>query len=142
MIDNILSSEIYQVLEKSLNAASIQHQLISNNIANVDTPGFKRSEVIFQSKLDAIINTADKSYLPLSVTHQKHIPITPNMTIDDIQPEVITKTETSMRNDKNNVDIDSEMTKLAENTAYYSTVAELTSLQLGMLQNVITDGRR
>ena len=62
--------------------------------------------------------------------------------ITEVEPEIVTKTETSLRNDKNNVDIDSEMTQLAENTAYYSTIAQLTSLKLGMLQNVVTDGRR
>jgi len=142
MIDGILSSEIYQVLEKSLNAASLQHQLISNNIANVDTPGYKRSEVVFQSKLDALLNQTEKTYLPLKITHQNHIPIVPNISIDEIDPEIVLKNETSMRNDKNNVDIDFEMSKMAENTAYYSTLAQLTTLKLGMLQSVISDGRR
>ena len=142
MIDSILSSEIYQVLEKALNASSMQHQVISNNIANVDTPGYKRSEVVFQSKLDSILNQQNKTYLPLSLTHPNHIPIVPNLKISDIDPEIVTRTETSLRSDKNNVDIDFEMAKMAENTAYYSAISQLTSLKLGMLQNVISDGRR
>ncbi len=138
MIDNILSSEIYQVLEKSLNASSLQHRMTSNNIANVDTPGYKRSEVVFQSKLNEVLNGTNKTYLPLKITNEKHIPITPYMTVEDVNPEIVTKNETSMRNDKNNVDIDSEMAMMAENTAYYSTLSKLTSLKLNMLKSVIT----
>jgi flagellar basal-body rod protein FlgB len=142
MIDGIFGSEIYQVLEKSLNAASLQHQLISNNIANVDTPGYKKSEVVFQSKLDEVLSAKDKDYLPLMVTNKNHIPAVPNLTVDDINPEIVTNTETSLRTDENNVDIDSEMSKMADNTSYYASLAHLVSLKLGMLQSVVTDGRK
>lgn len=142
MIDGIFSSEIYKVLEKSLNAASMQHQMISNNISNVDTPGYKRSEVVFQSKLNEVLGFKDKVFLPLAVTHQNHISVSPNITINDINPEIIVNNETSLRTDDNNVDIDVEMSKLAENTAYYSSLAQLTSLKLSGLQSVISDGRK
>jgi len=137
VIDGIISSEIYQILEKSLNASSLQQQMTSNNIANVNTPGYKRSEVVFQSKLDQVLNGAEKSYLPLAVTNKNHISFMPQMTIESVNPEIITNTETSSRNDGNNVDIDIEMSKMAENTAYYSTLAQLTSMKLGMLRDVI-----
>jgi flagellar basal-body rod protein FlgB len=142
MIDGIFASEIYQVLEKSLNAASLQHQMISNNISNVDTPGFKRSEVVFQSKLNEVLGFKEAAYLPLTVTDKNHIPIVPNLTINDINPEIVVNNETSLRTDDNNVDIDFEMSKLAENTAYYSSLAQLTSLKLANLQSVISDGRK
>lgn len=137
MVDGIISSEIYQILEKSLNAASMQQQMTSNNIANVNTPGFKRSEVVFQSKLDQVLNGTEKGFLPLTVTNKNHIPLTQHMTLDTVNPEIITNNETSMRNDGNNVDIDSEMAKMAENTALYSSLAQLTSMKLGMLSAVI-----
>jgi flagellar basal-body rod protein FlgB len=142
MINGFFSSEIYQILEKSLNAAAQQHKLISNNIANVETPGFKTSEVVFQSKLREILDSKEKDYLPLKVTHPNHIPIIPDLKIEDIEPEIITRTETTSRNDGNNVDIDLEMSKLAENTTYYSTIAQLMTLKLSTLKDVITEGRR
>ncbi|MFP4465467.1 MAG: flagellar basal body rod protein FlgB [Candidatus Goldiibacteriota bacterium] len=142
MIDGIFSSEIYQILEKSLSAASMQHKMVANNIANAETPGYKRSEVVFQNKLAEILDDSAKNYLPLNITNSRHIPIMPNMNISDLEPEIVTRTETSLRTDKNNVDIDSEMSKLAENTASYSTLARLTSLKLGMLKTAITEGRR
>jgi flagellar basal-body rod protein FlgB len=143
MIDAIISaSEAYQILEKSLNAASTQHKMISNNIANVDTPGFKGSEVVFQSKLQQVLNNREKSYLQLNVTHPNHIPLTPELSITELQPEVMTRTESTARNDGNNVDIDAEMARLAENTVYYTTVAQLLTGKLNTLRSVINDGRR
>jgi flagellar basal-body rod protein FlgB len=141
MIDGIFSSEIYQVLEKSLSAAAMQHQMISNNISNIDTPGYKRAEVVFQSKLQEALGMRDRDYLPLMITHKNHIPVVPNLTVSDVNPEITVNNETSLRPDGNNVDIDSEMSKMAENTAYYSTIAQLTSLKIGNLLSVITDGR-
>lgn len=143
MIDAILaSSEAYQILEKALNASSLQHKMISNNIANVDTPGFKSTEVAFQSKLREVLNNQGKSYLPLKVTHPNHIPLTPDISVSEVEPEIITRTETTGRNDGNNVDIDMEMARLAENTAYYTSAAQLLSGKIGLLRSVISDGRR
>jgi flagellar basal-body rod protein FlgB len=141
MLDGILSGEIYQVLDKAMNAAAMQQQMISNNIANVDTPGYKRSEVVFQSKLDALISGKDKTFLPLTVTDKNHIPLVKEMSLSTVEPEIITNTETSLRNDGNNVDIDSEMAKMAENTTYYASMAQLTSAKISTLLHVITDGK-
>jgi flagellar basal-body rod protein FlgB len=139
MLDGIFSSEVYQILEKSLNASALQQKLISNNIANVDTPGFKRSEVVFQSKLNEILDKKELSYLPLTVTNERHIPVAAETSIQELQPEVVTNSETSLRQDDNNVDIDFEMSKLAENTTNYSTLAQLMSMKIGMLKTAISD---
>lgn len=142
MIDGILSGELYKVLEKALNASSMQQRAIGNNIANVNTPGFKASEVVFQNKLDRVINSREADYLPIKTTHEKHIPIEEVMTLDMIRPEIITRNETAMRNDDNNVDIDAEMAKMAENTAYYSALAQITSAKLEGLRRAISEGRQ
>lgn len=142
MLEGIFSSEVYQVLEKSLNASSLQHKLISNNIANVNTPGFKRSEVVFQSKLSEVLDKKDKEFLPLAVTNLKHIPSGTDFTLAQLQPEIVTNAETSLRTDENNVDIDFEMAKMAENTTTYSTVAQLMSMKLSGLKTAISEGGR
>jgi len=143
MIDSIIAgSDTFQILEKALNASAMQHKMISNNIANVDTPGYKGSEVVFQSKLQEALNNMDKSYLPLTITNPKHISIAPEMTLKDVEPTVVTRTETTSRNDGNNVDIDTEMARLAENTTYYASLAQLMTLKLSNLKSVILEGRR
>jgi flagellar basal-body rod protein FlgB len=93
--------------------------------------------VVFKSKLDAIISGKETNYLPLMVTDKNHIPLVEDMSLSKLEPQVVTNTETTSRNDGNNVDIDNEMAQMAENTAYYSALAQLTSDKLSLLQTAI-----
>lgn len=111
--------------------------MIANNIANVDTPNFKRSEVKFEDILkDAINGTKLRGY----VTNPKHIPIGPPA-IDSIQPEIIQVNDTSMRLDGNNVDIDAEMANLAKNQLYYYALVQRVSGELNSIMTAVKDGR-
>ena len=70
----IRSSLIFQfltltILKKALNAASLRHQVISDNVANVNTPGFKRSDVTFQQELREALTHPPNS-LSLNTTMQ------------------------------------------------------------------------
>ena len=47
MIEKITQSPLVNVLSQALNASNMRNNVISNNIANVNTPGFKKSEVVF-----------------------------------------------------------------------------------------------
>lgn len=94
------------ILAKGLQAAWMRNDALANNIANVDTPGYKRSDVAFeellQSALDGDISEINPSQL---------------------QPYTYTdKAELSYRLDGNNVDIDTEMAELAKNQIRYNTM--------------------
>jgi flagellar basal-body rod protein FlgB len=139
MVDPISMSETLQVLRKSLDSLAVRHDAIATNLANIDTPQFKRLEVTFQEKLQAAVDKAH--YVsPLMRTHPKHYPIQSPVDLMNFQPDVRTVTETSGRNDGNNVDIDMESAKLAENTAHYNAVADVTSRYLTSLRRAITGG--
>lgn len=56
MLRQLLGSSQVSVLEQALSAASLRQKVISNNIANVNTPGFKKSNVIFEDLLQEAIN--------------------------------------------------------------------------------------
>ena len=56
MVNPITFIDPMAVLQKSLDALATQHEVIANNLANLDTPQFKRSVVSFQDKLKAAIN--------------------------------------------------------------------------------------
>jgi len=124
-----LDNPVFKILEKGLDAASLRQKVLANNIANVDTPGFKRSDVNFE----AVFNEALNNELPLKRTSPKHLPGVSTGKGDIIQVD----NSTTMRNDNNNVDIDREMTNVAENTLYYNGVARALSSQLEMLRTVI-----
>ena len=97
---SLVSSPHAVLLEQVITAASMRHKVIANNIANVNTPGFKRSEVRFEEILHDAISTGQKK-LPMSVTHAQHL--LPVHQTKPLTPHTIN--ETSMRTDGNNVDV-------------------------------------
>ncbi|MDD3840428.1 MAG: flagellar basal body rod protein FlgB [Clostridia bacterium] len=122
-------------MEKAMDVLSMRNQIINNNIANVDTPGFKRSGVVFEELLDENIMK-----LKGKVTRDQHIPIG-KKGLDQIQPIINKQNKTRMRMDGNNVDIDYEMAELAKNTLQYNSVSTQISRQLRKIKTAITGGR-
>jgi flagellar basal-body rod protein FlgB len=143
MINRLISNEMMDLVHKSLDAAALQHKAISNNLANVDTPGFKRSEVVFRDKLKKAIDAkkAASQDLDLARTDARHIGLHASDGLSEINPEVILQNQTSLRNDQNNVDIDLEMAKLAQNTVVYQALAQITQSQFAELKNAIREGK-
>lgn len=125
------------VLSSAVNAAWLRNQVISNNIANVDTPGFKRSIVRFEDILaDALSGKSFAGY----VTNPRHIPIG-NENVENLQPVVEKVDGTSYRMDGNNVDIDNEMAQLAKNNVWYDALITRISGEFNGIRDVINSGR-
>ncbi len=108
------------VLSKALDALSLRHEVTANNIANVNTPGFKAKSVRFEDQLKAAISRGD----PGSCR--------PTIEEDPLQ----------VRLDGGSVDIDLEMARLAETQVGYSAVSRLVSERFSLLKYVISEGRR
>ena len=121
-----LNGPVLNVLQKGLEASSMRQQVLSNNIANIDTPSFKRSDVDFQTVLGTVLGEKSGA-LSLKLTAQKHLP-----GLADVGGSaIVTDQSTSLRNDGNNVDVDKEMTNVAENGLYYNSLTSAISSQLG-----------
>lgn len=114
------------LLEKGLNASWLRNEVISNNIANADTPGFKTSEVKFESLMADALGSGEDG-LALKTSDERHISGTA-AGVDEVEPSVVTDRSTSAGLDENNVDIESEMVALAKNSIeYYSLVSKVNS---------------
>lgn len=127
-----LDGPVLNVLQKGLDASSRRQQVLSNNIANIDTPQFKRSDVDFQAILGVALGEKGRD-LTMKLTSLKHLP----GLADGGGSGVVTDQSTSFRNDGNNVDVDLEMTNVAENGLYYNSLTRTISSQLGLLRMVI-----
>lgn len=128
-----LGEPVVSLLQGMLDANWLRQQVIANNIANADTPQYKRWDVVFSQELK-------KSYdISLKRTNSRHFAGSnrgePKLLV--IQPE-----GTSVRNDGNNVDLEYEMALQAETVLMYNLLTRLVSDQLGMLRTAITGGRR
>lgn len=140
MSTDIIGSRTMDILERALDASSLRHNVISNNIANVDTPGFKRSDVLFEDQLKMAIQGSSPSKISGYITNSRHIPIGDSKSAL-VTPIVKVQDDTSQRNDGNNVDIDSEMAKLAENTLWYQTLSSQMNDEFSLLKTAINGGR-
>lgn len=138
MLDSLLSSTQVSIMEKALSASSLRQNVISNNIANVNTPGFKKSEVAFETILQEALGGG--STIPLVKTNERHISPT-LQNIDDVSPSLNTINSTSLRTDGSNVDIDIEMAELAKNNIYYDAVAQQLGKYFTNLKSVISGGK-
>ncbi|MFZ5753993.1 MAG: flagellar basal body rod protein FlgB [Bacillota bacterium] len=130
----MLKTNTMNLLEKALTGSSLRHSAIGNNIANANTPGYKKIEVSFQHVLE---NTLEPRQT-LKTTSKKHLP----MANEELQPFIQENRETTLRNDGNNVDIDMELSALAENNLYFNSLTQLLSSQLALLRQSISEGRR
>lgn len=110
----IMNQTSLPVLEKGLNAYALREKVISLNIANVNTPGYKKKQVVFEEKLQEAINKA----LPGFQTHPRHIPIGRN---NSALPEVEIETDNSndLASGVNNVSVEEEMVDLVKNQIRY-----------------------
>lgn len=133
----MLETKLVNVLNQAMNGSSVKNSVISNNIANVNTPGFKKSSASFQHELAESLNQGSR--LALKRTSVKHLPGSPS---GEVAVNVSEIDNTSLRTDGNNVDIDMELALLAENNIYFNGLADLLSSQLALLRTSITEGRR
>jgi len=135
VIDKIFNSPTQNLLSYALNGAELRNEVIANNIANVDTPNFKRSEVLFEDQLRHLLNDPPKT-TQLKVTNPRHIQVTRRPA--SFRPEIYQVNDLSYRNDKNNVDIDVEIAKMSKNYIYYDALSSSLTQEIRLLRLAIT----
>ena len=116
----MITSGVYDyinVLGKAADGAWARNEAIANNIANVDTPGYKRQDVSFETELQHALKASRYKSLDAKVAEvNKHL--------DRLEPRVYTDSPNwSYRMDKNNVDVDTENVELASNQIKYNGIA-------------------
>ncbi len=116
MFINTSFMETQSMLSKSMSAENLRWTVVSDNIANADTPYFKRSSVAFESQLKRALDSKGPYPFKAKLSDKKHIPFYKPINYNSVKPKVILEFNSSYRNDKNNVDIDKEMA-LASKTA-------------------------
>lgn len=116
------------VLDKAADASWLRNSVITNNIANVDTPDYKRKDVQFESYLQTAIASGSNS-LDQSVSSLK---------LDTVEPTVYTEyAGLSYRYDGNNVDIDTESAELAKNQIRYYTLLDSMNQEFSRIRAVM-----
>ncbi len=115
------------LLEKELDLFAVRNKAIANNIANIETPGYKRVDVTFQNELsNAISNSSNDVDLSKNV--------------EQIDPQIEVDRSGSLASGANNVDIDQEMAELAKNQLQFKLAARLMSDTFTLIDRSINGG--
>lgn len=117
-----LFDKMVTMLSNRLDYRNKRHNVVVSNIANIDTPGFKPSEVTFRDEFDKA------GQLTMKTTHAKHIPPT---STESVSYEVTASEE--------NVKIDTEMSSLAENNLMYNATVEMLARKFRGLNTVLKE---
>lgn len=122
-------------LNTTLNLRSMNQNVISSNIANADTPGYKAQKMEFEQALRDQLGV--DSDLTLEGEHHDHF--VPDSTAA-IEPEIYDVPNDVHSLDGNSVDRAAEMSRMAENQIMYDTSIELLRKKIGLLRYAVTDG--
>ncbi len=118
---------------RGLDASWTKNEVISSNIANIDTPGYKKKKVQFGDLLNGELSNLSS----LKTTNSKHIQVNKyNSGYVNISQDMST---TNMRTDENNVNIDEEMSDLSKNQIYYNVLSQKATGEITKLQNAIRE---
>lgn len=113
--------------------------MLSGNIANAETPGFRAIGYDFEDQLQELAGSNEP--LPVKTTdprHKKHEGVQADGTI---LPDVFVRPTETVGNDGNTVDLDYEMSSLAQNQILYRTTIEAINRKIGIMRYAITGGR-
>ena len=137
MSNFIDSDPTVRSLQFSLDGLAKRAQVANNDIANADTPNYKASEVTFENSLRQALQGDAGPSLPLTRTDGAHIDPQANPGMASISETPLLNEV--LKNDNNNVDIDREMTTLAETNIMYDAMTQMATTKLSILRSSITD---
>lgn len=125
-----------EVLAASLRGHDARNAALANNIANAETPGYKRIDVQFEAALAEAVES-DRARLR-SGAGAAESSFSAGREIDGVTPAVRSVDTTTVRVDGSNVDPDDEMAQLSANQLAHQTVISLLDKRLGQFRTAIT----
>jgi len=128
------------LVERTLDVESQRRKVLADNIANADTPHFKRSEVTFEASLKRALDSEDyvkREAVPAKMTDSRHLAFYEPVDYHTVKPRLHLDYLTSMRNDGNNVDPEKETKDMLENQLRYQALTQIWSNNDKLMQSVM-----
>ncbi|HZK70189.1 MAG TPA: flagellar basal body rod protein FlgB [Clostridia bacterium] len=127
-MSGLLNDSNFRIMQKSLDALWLRQKVISNNIANIDTPGYKSKRVEFENILNNQLTSLNNDQGT-------------NNQLQSIEPQIIEDNKYIMREDGNNVDIDAQNIELVRTQIQYEYMTRMISNAISREKYAITEGR-
>jgi len=116
------SGNIVELLEAGMRAERLRQKTIASNIANIETPGYRRLDVRFEELLAKALKSPDSGKL------------------DQVEPEIYQPQDTAVRSNGNDVDMESEVGNLVKNSLRYTAYVRLMQKRFTQIEAAIRLG--
>jgi flagellar basal-body rod protein FlgB len=117
------SVDIIKLLEAGIKAEGLRQNTIASNIANIETPGYRRLDVKFDELLAKAVNSSDK--------------LDPR----DIEPEVYRPESTPLRSNGNDVNLEAEIGEMLKNSLRHTAYVRLLRKKLSQMETAMGVGQ-
>ena len=128
-----------RALSSSLNMRQLRNNVISSNIANAETPGYQAKKVDFENALARALSVEDLG--GLKGQEPGHYPTGPGA-LSRVRADVYENPDVEVNNDGNTVNVEAEMTALAENSVMYKAAVQMINKKMAALRYAVTEGGR
>ncbi len=126
-------------LGASLDLRLLRHNVTASNIANAETPGYKAKKVDFE---EALTRAIDHEGLGKAHTSSQEHFLMGQGAISRARADVYDNPDVNVTNDGNTVDMERELSTLAENSILYKAALQLINKKLGAMRYAVTEGGR
>ena len=125
------------ILHRTMDVSLLRRSVIADNIANADTPNFKRSELNFESELKKALESGRNRKLGLTVTDERHVPN--NRTVDyrSVGPRRVLDYLSTTDNNGNNVDLETESMLSLQNQLQYELMTTIVANKFNRISAVL-----
>jgi len=137
MFTNNSFGKTLDLLHRTMDVTVLRRQVIADNLANSDTPHFKRSVVNFESELKRVLDSQRIKKLPAKLSDSRHIPFERVRDYREVRPVKVLDYLTTSKNNGNNVDLEEEMMLGLSNQLNYDLLSRVVANQFTQLNIVV-----
>lgn len=137
MLDNTTFNRSVDILQRNMGVSTLRRQIIANNLANAETPDFKRSVLNFEAQLGRAL-ASEKLKKSLGVTtHRDHISFGRTVDYRTVKPRIVLDYLTTAKNNGNNVDVEREIMNATQNQMMYELMGSAVNHQFRQVNIVL-----
>lgn len=124
-----------QALASALNFRKARQEIISSNIANAETPGYKSKRLEFEEALSRALDI--DGHQSLKAEDERHFNVGSGG-FNNLSPDVIQDSNGVVNENGNTVNVEDEMVRMNENTVLYNALVQLVNKKMGIMKYVLS----
>jgi flagellar basal-body rod protein FlgB len=129
-----VNDKTLKALTTALNFREMRQELISSNVANANTPGFKAKKMDFEEALARALDVDGQ--MQMNVSDGRHHNVG-NGGFNNLEPEIYDDPNGVVSENGNTVDVEAEMARMAENKLMYDALVQLINKKMGIMKYAI-----